>query len=119
MLWAGAAIVVGLAAFAVGSATAPQSASDSSPPALGPHELDLPRLGSAAALPELREEVVTPVVAGPEPERATTAPEESPPVVEEAPPPESADPPQESPAPTPTPPSPPPSGSEEVVPEGL
>jgi hypothetical protein len=106
------AIAVGVGAFALGTATAPDATPASAPTAEGPNGIEVPPLGKVAALPELSEEAPTPVAEAESEEGGSSVAEapvtEAPAPVEEAP---------ESPAPEA---APTPSGaSEEVVPEGL
>jgi len=105
------AVAVAAGAFALGAATAPEAPPAGAPAAEGPRGIDVPPLGSVAALPQLREEAPVPAteVESGEGEASVT---ETPPATE-APPAEAA---PESPAPEASPPA---SSGNEVVPEGL
>ncbi len=106
------AVAVLVGAFALGAATAPDTAPAGAPTVEGPGGVEVPPLGKVAALPDLHEEASAPVVEveGEEGESAVSeAPfTEAPAPAEEAP--ESPEP-EAAPAPS--------GSSEEVVPEGL
>ena len=108
-----AAVAVGAGAFALGWATAPEATPASAPGAEAPRGVKVRTLGSAMALPALREEEASAAVAEVGGEEAEAEITEAPPVTEAAPPAEEA---PESPAPEA---APAPSGGDEVVPEGL
>lgn len=110
--WTGAALAVAATAFAVGWATAPSNESGAAPAASGPSSIHVTQLGSAAALPALREEASA-AAAGAGSETTVETPTSEAPATSES---------SESPAPaeTPSTPSgPSPSHGSEVVPEGL
>ena len=109
--WGVAALAIAAGAFAVGWTTAPSGTPTAAPATSGPRPIHVTRLGSAAALPALRE-AASAAVAETGSEASGEAPASEYPAPAES---------GESPAPaeTPSSPSPSPSHESEVVPEGL